>query len=161
MRRRIIAIVAAAIAFSCFGGTVAQASTPVSGSGTFLITLTPTSSRTADGNTFIDFTFHETIRGLYSGTRVGQGTFVLHADGTATARDSGVFTGSVAGSAPGTAILSVEAAGTFTALTAQVIATDGTAGLAGVHGQAFVTGTATSPTTFAGTYTGRAQFGAP
>jgi hypothetical protein len=160
MSKRIFAIVTAAIALFC-SGAVAQASTPVSGGGTFQITLTPVASRTVDGDTFIAFTFRETITGLYSGTRVGQGSLVVHPDGTLTAHDSGVFAGTVAGSAAGTAILNVEGSGTFTALTAQVQASDGTGGLAGIHGQAFVTGHAISSTTLAGAYTGRAQFGAP
>jgi hypothetical protein len=161
MPKRIVAIVAATVAVFCLGGIGAAASTPVPGSGHFRITLTPVGSRTADGNTFIAFTFEETIDGLYSGRRVGAGSLVIHPDGTVTARDSGVFTGSVAGSSPGTAILNVEGAGTFAALTAQVQASDGTGGLTGIHSQAFVTGSAVGPTTLAGTYVGRAQFGAP
>jgi hypothetical protein len=159
MNRKLVAIVAAALAVFCLEGLVAEAATPVSGSGTFVITLTPVGTRTADGNTFIDFTFDETIRGLYSGRRVGQGSLVVHPDGTVTARDSGVFTGTVAGRS-GTAILSVEGVGTFAALTAQVQASDGTGGLTDIHSQAFVTGSAVGLTTLAGTYTGRVQFGA-
>ncbi len=161
MSSRTLTAVGAAIALLCFGGTTAFASTPVSGTGTFQINLTPTSSRSADGNTFIGFTFHETISGIYSGTRVGQGELVVHPDGTINATDSGLFSGTFAGSAPGTAILSVEASGTFAALSAQGQLSDGTAGLAGIRGQAFVSGAATSPTSFAGTYTGRGQFGVP
>jgi len=161
MSRRILTTAAAAIALLCLGGTTAMASTPVSGAGTFQLTLAPVSTRSVDGNTFINFTFHETISGSWSGTRVGHGDLVIHPDGTVNVSDSGVFTGTVAGSAPGTAILSAEASGTFSAVSAQGVIGDGTAGLTGVHGQAFVTGAATGPTSFAGTYTGRAQFGAP
>jgi hypothetical protein len=93
MPRRVLAIAAVAVVLVCFGATGAQASTPVSGNGTSQITITPVGSRTADGNTFIAFTFLETIAGLYSGTRVGDGSFVLHPDGTVNVSDSGVFTG--------------------------------------------------------------------
>jgi hypothetical protein len=161
MLKRIVTSVVAALALLCFGGTTAMASPPVSGTGAFNLNFTPVSVRSADGNTFIGFTFHETISGIYSGTRVGQGDLVVHPDGTLNVTDSGVFTGTFAGSAPGTAILSAEAAGTFAAVSAQGQFNNGTAGLAGIHGLAFVSGAATGPTSFGGTYTGRAQFGAP
>jgi hypothetical protein len=161
MRTRMLTIALVTVALICFGGSAAHASTPVSGSGTFHFTLAPVGSRTADGNTFIAFTFHETITGLYSGKRVGTGSLTVHPDGTVTASDSGVFTGTIAGSSSGSAVLSVDAVGTLSALTANLEATDGVGGLAGVHGQAIATGAATGPTTFAGTYAGRAQFGSP
>jgi hypothetical protein len=161
MLKRLLTSVVFAISLFALTGTGALASTPVSGGGTFLFNLTPVSSRSADGNTFITYSFHETISGIVSGTRVGQGSLVIHPDGTLNVSDSGVFSGTVAGSAPGTAILSAQASGTFANVTAQGVMGDGTAGLAGVHSVAFVTGAATGPTTFAGTYTARAQFGAP
>ena len=160
MSKRVVAIAAAVFALVCFGATGAQASTPVSGSGTSHVTVTPVSSRTADGNTFVSFTFVETITGLYSGTRVGDGSFVIHPDGTVTVRDSGVFTGTIAGRT-GTAMTKFEGVGTFAALAGQLQANDGTLGLAGLHGEVFATGSAVGPGMFASTYSGRAQFGAP
>ena len=161
MLKRLLTGLVASISLCLFTGTVAQASTPVTGSGTFLFNLTPASSRTADGDTFITYTFHETISGIVSGTRVGQGSLVIHPDGTVNVSDSGVFSGTIAGSAPGTATLSAQASGTFASVTAQGVLSDGAGGLTGVHGVAFVTGAATGPTTFAGSYTQRVQFGAP
>jgi hypothetical protein len=161
MLNRILTSLVAAISLCCLSGTVAQASTPISGGGTFQFNLTPVSSRAADGNTFITYTFHETISGIISGTRDGQGSLVIHPDGTVNVSDSGVFSGTIAGSAPGTARLIANASGTFASVTAQGVFSDGAAGLAGVHGQAFVTGAATGPTSFGGAYTARAQFGAP
>lgn len=161
MLRRSIATVALATAFLFAGGAGVQASIPTSGSGTFLLVATFGAPTTAGGNTFIPFTFKETITGIFTGVRIGTGTFVLHPDGTLDAHDSGVFTGTVAGSAPGTAILSVEASGTLAAISAQGQASDGTGGLVGIHGQAFVTGSAVSANAFGGAYTARAQFGAP
>lgn len=161
MRKKAMSVLGAAVAFFCIGGATAQASTPTVGSGTFTVNLAPVSSRTADGNTFIDFTFSETISGLYSGTRIGQGSLVIHSDSTVVAHVSGVFTGTVAGSAPGTAILKGEAAGTFSNLIGQVQPSDGTQGLAGIHGQAFVIARAVSSTTLVGRYSARVQFSTP
>jgi hypothetical protein len=160
MPKRILAIVASIVATSSFASVGAQASTLESGSGTFLNTLTPVASRMADGNTLVDFTLVETTTGFYAGTRVGRGSLVIHPDGTFTAHSSGVFTGTIAGRS-GTAILSAQAEGTFAAGTGHAEVGDGTGGLAGVHCRLSITGAAVDPTTFAGTYTAQAQFGAP
>jgi hypothetical protein len=156
--KRFVAIVVASVACLSFGGIAAQASTPVSGSGTFQVTFVPTGVETAGGNTFLTFTFTEKSSGFLTGTRVGEGSLVIHPDGTLNARGSGVFTGTVAGSAPGTAIFTSEVAGTFSATSGELLAGDGTEGLAGLQGTAVFTGSATGPTTLAGTYTAQVQF---
>jgi uncharacterized membrane protein len=132
---------------------------PVPVSGTFILTFEPVSVRQADGNTITDFTFREQISGSIAGVRVGTGTLVVHPDGTVTADDAGVFTGTVAG-VPGSVIIAVRAEGTFASLTA--IATfdesSGTGGLRGLRGTVRVTGAATGPTTLAGSYEGQVHF---
>ncbi len=132
----------------------AYASTPSPLSGTFSATIAPVASRSADGNTFISFTFNEIFTGTISGTRVGTGRLVIHADGTINARDSGLFSGSVAG-ASGTAILSASISGTFSAIAADFVVTDGAGGLSQIHVEGTAAGAATGPATFAGTYSGQ------
>jgi hypothetical protein len=130
----------------------AAAATPASGG--FVANLSPVGSRSADGNTFITFTFVETFQGTLAGTRVGSGQLVIHPDGTINVRDSGLFTGSIAG-ASGTAILSASVSGTFGSVTGNFVVTNGTDGLAGVHAEGTAAGGATGPATFAGTYSGQ------
>src|SRR5205085_3803761 len=81
------------------------AAAPTPASGSFAATISPAGTRSADGNTFISFSFVEDFQGTLTGTRVGTGRLVIHPDGTINARVSGLFTGSIAG-ASGTAILS-------------------------------------------------------
>jgi len=159
--KRLVAIVFTSVACLCVGGIGAQAATPMSGSGTFQVTFVPVSVETADGNTFIRFNFVETTTGLLAGTRVGQGSLVIHPDGTLTARDSGIFTGTLGGSAPGTAIGNVEVSGTFSASMGQLEVSDGTGGLTDAQAKLVASGHAVGPTSLAGTYTGQAQLGTP
>ena len=158
--KRFIAIVVTSVACLGFGGVAVQASAPVSGSGTFQITFVPASVETADGNTFITFNFVETTTGFLAGTRVGQGSLVIHPDGPVNARDSGIFTGTLGGSAPGTAFGHVEVSGTFSASTGLLEVSAGTGGLTGAHAQFVASGHAIGTTSLAGTYIGQAQFSA-
>ena len=137
---------------------VAYASTPTQVSGGFYNVISPTGSRSADGNQFISFTFHETVTGSFSGTRSGSGTLIIHPDGTINVFDPGTFTGTIAGSRMGTAWITVEASGTFASVTAQGHLSDGAGGLAGIHGGVTVTGAAVGPAAFAGTYTGQVGY---
>ena len=156
--RTLISILAAGLACLCMGGTSAAAAAPLSGSGTFQVTFVPTGVQTADGNTFLTFTFVETSTGFLAGTRVGQGSLVIHPDGTLTARTEGLFTGTIGESAPGTVNLKGEVSGSFAAATGQVQASDGAGGLTGVLAKFVYSGHATGPTSLAGTLTGQAQF---
>jgi hypothetical protein len=162
---RLGAIVAAVVALFCFGNAVAEASTAISGggipaSGTDAITLSPVSTRAADGNTFIDFTYVESWQGTFDGTRVGSGSLVIHPDGSVNAQVSGIFTGTIAGRS-GTAVMRFTVTGTFASATAIGSVTDGTGGLAGVHAVVTDAGSATSPTSFAATYSGEVHFSSP
>lgn len=136
------------------------ASTPSRLSGTFNATIAPVASRSADGNTFISFTFTEIFTGTISGTRVGAGTLVVHPDGTFNARDAGLLTGTIAGEL-GTATLAADVTGVFgSSLEARFVVSDGTGGLAGVHADGSAIGSPTGPVSFAGTYSGQAQWSA-
>jgi len=122
--------------------------------GSFAAEISPIGTRSADGNTFINFTFVEDFQGTLTGTRAGTGWLVIHPDGTINARDSGLFAGSIGG-ASGTAILSASLSGTFSALAADFVVTDGTGGLSRIHVEGTAAGAATGPVTFAGTYSGQ------
>ncbi len=135
-------------------GPAANASMPGPAAGAWAITITSESVSTADGNTIIAFTFDETITGTVAGTRVGSGRLVIHPDGTVNAHDQGSFIGTVVGMT-GSATTTAEASGTISALTGHVVVGDGRDGLAGVHGDFFIFGSASGPSSFAGTYTGQ------
>jgi hypothetical protein len=158
--KRILAIVTTSIACLGFGGIAAQASTPVSGSGTFTISFVPVAERTADGNTIIDYTFTENTLGIFDGTRVGSGSLVFHADGSFNTANTGIFTGTIAGRS-GTAEMSFRGSGTFASAGGSYTVTHGTDGLAGVQAEGKDSGSATGPTTFVGIYTMTVNFSAP
>ena len=138
----------------------AYADEPVSGTGTFTVSFIPTVERVADGNTFIDYTFVEDTVGIYDGTRVGTGELVIHADGSFNTANSGIFTGTIAGRS-GTAELAYWGSGTFASAGGNFTLTHGSGGLDGAHAVARDSGSATGPTSFAGTYSFKVNFSAP
>jgi hypothetical protein len=158
--KRIMAILTASVACLCFGGVVAQASTPMSGTDTFTISFVPVVERTADGNTMIDYTFVDHETGIVDGTRIGSGELDIHADGSFNTQNSGIFTGSIAGRS-GTAEATFAGPGTFASASGNYTVTNGTGGLAGVHAEGKVSGSATGPTTFVGTNEFKVIFSAP
>jgi hypothetical protein len=160
LMNRVLPFAVAGLAMAVLSSPVA-ASTPIPATGTFSITITPQTVSFDGGNTFISYSLLETITGTVSGTRVGAGTLVVHPDGTFDAQDSGIFTGTIDGVA-GTANLAVTATGIFgVSVTGQALATAGAGGLTGAQSLVHFNGAATSPVSFAGTYSGQAQFGAP
>src|SRR5258708_17605747 len=102
----------------------------VPASGTEATTLSPVSTRAADGNTFIGFTLAESWQGTFAGTRVGSGSVVIHPDGSSDAQSSGVCTGTIAGSS-GTAVMRFHVSGTFAAATVVFSRKGGAGGRAG------------------------------
>ncbi|HET7465820.1 MAG TPA: hypothetical protein VFL29_04075 [Candidatus Dormibacteraeota bacterium] len=141
------------------GAPAVYADEPTQGVGTDTISLSPVVERLADGNVFIDYTFTENFAGLVSGTRVGSGELVIHADGTLNTQNSGVFTGTIAGRS-GTAVMEFWGTGTFASATGNLTGGHGTGGLDGVHLVAKVSGSATGPTSLAGTETFKVTFSA-
>jgi hypothetical protein len=133
---------------------------PVQANGTFTVSFSPLSLRTADGNTFIDYTFSEYMLGSFIGTRVGSGSLVIHPDGSFNTENSGIFTGTIAG-VSGTALFRYSGSGTFTSAGGSFSVTDGTSGLAAVHAEGTDSGSATGPTSFGGTYSFKVRFSAP
>jgi hypothetical protein len=137
----------------------ANATTPLPVSGTWVNILTSVRSvKTADGNTITSYSFSETFAGDIVGVRTGTGTLITHPDGTANAHNCGTFVGTILG-VSGTLYQCVNVQGTLASFTTNYGQNDGTGGLAGGHGEGTAVGGATSPTTFAGTYSGQFDFG--
>jgi hypothetical protein len=134
----------------------AYASESSRASGTFAITIAPVSSRVDDGNTIISFTLTETFTGTLAGTRNGSGTLVAHPDGTFSARTSGLFRGTIGGTS-GTATFSDSATGVGASLMGRFRTSEGSGGFEDIRVGGSVTGTATSPVSFAGTYAGQVR----
>lgn len=138
---------------------VAYADEPVVAGGNDTITLTPTVEHVADGNTFIDYTFVENFVGIATGTRVGSGKLVIHPDGTLNTANDGIFTGTIAGRS-GTGVMQFWGSGTFASVAGSFNFEQGTGGLAGVHAEGKVVGSATGPTSFAGADSVKVNFSA-
>ena len=133
---------------------------PAQANGTFTFSFSSVSIRTADGNTFLDYTFSEHMLGAFDGTRTGSGSAVIHPDGSFNTTNSGIFTGTISG-ASGTAVIRFTGSGTFASAGGSFNVTGGTRGLAGVHAEGTDSGSATGPTSFAGTYSFKVHFSAP
>ena len=133
--------------------------TPQPIAGTFTLITEPIEVRQADGTTFIDYNYHEQLSGSFSGTRVGTGTLVIHADGTLNNKDTGFFTGAVSGIS-GSINIEAGEQGTSTSVngSARTYPQTGTGGLAGLQAVVKVTGAATGPGTLAGSYEGQVHF---
>jgi hypothetical protein len=159
MLKRVVIILAMLALYIGASGATEAFAAPTPANGTFDNTVTYTGARSADGNTILPFTFVERIEGTFTGTRVGTGTLILHPDGTLNVHNSGVFTGTVAGSAPGTLILRAEASGTLSAVTGHFDGTIGTGGLSGITAHGSVAGAAVSQIEFVGTYSGQVESG--
>ena len=101
---------------------------PVAGSITF------TGVRTADGNTFIDFTAIEAFTGGFAGTGDDVGTVVFYASGGVTVQAVEMFAGTVNG-VPGTLVLRGEGAGVPSAVQGHLVILSGTGDLANLRGQ--------------------------
>ena len=148
--RRIAAASLAAIAITALLALPAAATAPTSGSGHFVFTsMTPTSSRTADGNTIIT----ANATGMLSGTLTGSFTQdirqVFHSDGTSEFHGTVTCTCTVGGMA-GTVVLRFEGSGgSAGSVQGQFTVVSATGNLDGLHGQG--TFAQTSPAV-AGTY---------
>ena len=120
--------------------------------------------RQVGDNLIITFNVTGTITGTFVGSFVGTEMQVVHRDGSINLHGSFVFTGSVNGSS-GTLLVTYEGIGN--AVTGhenlQVVARQGTGGLAGVHANLTAEGDVGAPNpgcdlSGAGTYTGQILF---
>ena len=135
----------------------AQASTRFTATGTFTSTVTVTSVREADGNTFVKGPEIQTLTGTLVGTRLAEGVEVIHPDGSFEANDTGTFTGTVIGRT-GTVVIGGNSKGTGLTGSGQLVVDRGTLGLANLHGQGTFEPTITGPTSAAGTYSIQLSF---
>jgi hypothetical protein len=108
----------------------AHASTLSSGSGSFTTTGEVISVRHAGGNTIVTATEVQTITGVLDGTRRAEGTEIFRPDGTFTAHDSGIFTGTIDGRT-GSLTISGASSGAGNTGSGQLVGDRGTGGLAG------------------------------
>ena len=110
---------------------------PLTGGGTFTVSsAVTTSTRQADGNTFLTLRVTTLYSGALQGTGVDEETVIVHPDGTLNGSTFGTFTGTIGGTA-GTAVLRVEGTGDVGTgvLRGRFTILDGTGGLANVHGE--------------------------
>jgi hypothetical protein len=133
----------------------ALATTPSQGSGTFTFAATPTSTRTAGGNTFLTLTGTEAISGAITGAATVDFTQVIHSSGQSNS--NGLITcACTVGGRSGTAVFRFEGSGAFTAadpFAGQFVVLSASGGLSGLHGDGTF-----SAIGAAGTYTFRWHF---
>jgi len=162
-----LALMGAALLIGCGTGTgststskeaSAQIPSPSQASGNFAIVLTPIQVSSVDGNTIIDYSFHEVTSGAFDGARDGTGRLVSHADGTFEALDCGTYVGSFREVASGTAELCVVALGAGASIHGTFILGNGGGGLTGIQGGGDFEGSATASLAFSGTYSGQVLF---
>lgn len=137
--RKLLFLVVAAVGVVGAAPAAATPPSPVSG-GFAALTATPTSSRTADGNSFVTLTRTAVIFGTFTGTATDTVTLVTHANGTTSIRGRGTCVCTIAGLS-GTFDYRFEGWGTFpTSVSGQYVVGHGTGGLAGLHGQGSFSG---------------------
>src|SRR5712691_6075889 len=131
---------------------------PTSASGSFTVSNSPPTVRTAGGNMILTYDGSFTSTGTFVGTCSGQEVTVLHPDGTANTRATCTFTGTV-GDKSGTLMFLTVAQGQGSSFHGHfTLLAGGTGGLASLRGEGSFSGTATGPLTSAGTYTGHINF---
>jgi hypothetical protein len=133
MRKLLFLVVAATVAVAA---APAAATPPSPVAGTFaVVTATPTSSRTADGNTFITVARTAAISGTFTGTATDTVLLVMHSNGTTSIRGKGTCICTLGGLS-GTFDYRFEGSGTFpTSASGQFVLGHGTGGLDGLHAQ--------------------------
>ena len=132
----------------------AGATPPSPLSGSFaVVSFTPTSTKTAGGNTFITGVRTAALSGTFTGTATDTIHLVMHANGTTSIRGEGTCVCTFGGRA-GTFDYRFEGSGTFpTSVAGRFVIYHGTGGLEGVHAQGTFAGTF-----FVASITGRYHF---
>jgi hypothetical protein len=128
-----LAVVASAVLVAVPAG----ATPPSPVTGTFaVVTFTPTSTRTADGNTFITGTRTAVLAGTFTGTTTDTVTLVMHSNGRTSLRGEGTCAACTVDGRTGTFDYRFEGSGTFpTTASGHYVVRHGTGGLEGLHAQ--------------------------
>ncbi len=147
MKTRILALLALPLLFL----PLASATTPTTVSGSFTASFTVLTVTVSGGNTIITVTETATLSGFFTGTRIAQGSEIIHPDGTFNAHDTGIFAGTINGMS-GTLVINGESTGIGVTGAGNFTVGQGTEGLTGMHAQGPFQFTATGPTTTAGSY---------
>ncbi len=129
----------------------AHATPPTTATGTFTASFTVLSVTTAGGNTIIAVNETATLTGSFAGTRIAQGSEIIHPDGSFIASDTGTFTGTLDG-ALGTLVITGHSTGVGGTGAGGFVVNDGTGALEDIHGYGPFQFTATGPTSTTGTY---------
>src|SRR2546422_3911081 len=140
-----------AFALLTFLTPFAHASPPRTATGTFTASFTVLSVAAAGGNTIITVNETATLAGSFVGTRIAQGSEIIHPDGSFIASDTGTFTGTLDG-APGSLVVTGHSTGGGGTGAGGFVVNNGTGGLEDVHGFGPFQFTATGPTSTTGTY---------
>jgi hypothetical protein len=137
--RKLLFLVVAVVVVVAAAPAAATPPSPVTGEFA-VVTATPTSSRTANGNTFVTVARTAVISGTFSGTTTDTVTLVMHSNGTTSLRGEGTCICTVGGLS-GTFDYRFEGAGTFpTSASGQFVVGHGTGGLEGLHAQGSFSG---------------------
>jgi Protein of unknown function (DUF3224) len=131
MRKLLFLVVATAAALLPVSAS-ARPPSPVT--GTFaVVSVTTTSTRTADGNTFITLVRTATLSGTFTGTTADTVTLVMHSNGRTSLRGAGTCVCAIAGRS-GTFEYRFRGWGVFpTSGSGRFVVGHGTGGLAGLH----------------------------
>jgi len=126
----VVAVVAAA------GAVPASATPPTSVTGTFsVVSITTTSTRVADGATFVTAERTSVLSGAFNGTATDTIELTMHSNGTASVRGAGTCVCTVAGRT-GTFDYRFNGSGIFpTSASGRYVVGQGTGGLAGRHAE--------------------------
>jgi hypothetical protein len=137
MRKILVLLAAVAVMTTAVGATP-----PSSVTGTFAVdSVTPTGSRTANGNTFTTAQRTAVLSGTFNGTTTDTVEIVMHANGTTSVRGAGTCVCTIAGMS-GTFEYRFQGSGAFpTDLSGEFVVGHGTGGLEGLHGQGTFDGT--------------------
>jgi hypothetical protein len=133
MRKLLFLVVATAAALL---PASASARPPSPVTGTFaVVSVTTTSTRTADGNTFITLTRTAVLSGTFTGTTTDTVMLVMHSNGTTSLRGAGTCFCTIAGRS-GTFDYRFRGSGIFpTSGSGRYVVGHGTGGLAGLHAE--------------------------
>lgn len=133
MRKLLFLVVATAAALLPVS---ASARPPSTVTGTFaVVSVTTTSTRSADGNTFITLVRTATLSGTFTGTTTDTISLVMHSNGRTSLRGAGTCVCTVAGRS-GTFNYRFRGWGVFpTSGSGRFVVGHGTGGLAGLHAQ--------------------------